>query len=194
MANLRSERDGDVLRITLARPDRRNAFDAELIAELAAAFVDVGRARAVVLAGDGPSFCAGADVDWMRSSVELSYDENVADALALRRMLEAIDGCSAPVVCRVQGHALGGGAGLVACADVAVAAPDAQFAFSEAKLGIVPAVISPFALAKIGPSWARRLFPSGERFGADLALRIGLVHEVAEELDAAVDRVLAELR
>ena len=194
MANLRSERDGDVLRITLARPDRRNAFDAELIAELAAAFVDVGRARAVVLAGDGPSFCAGADVDWMRSSVELSYDENVADALALRRMLEAIDGCPAPVVCRVQGHALGGGAGLVACADVAVAAPDAQFAFSEAKLGIVPAVISPFALAKIGPSWARRLFPSGERFGAELALRIGLVHEVDAELDGAVDRVLAELR
>lgn len=194
MPALRIEHDGDVLRVTLARPERRNAFDAELIAELAAAFVDVGRARAVVLAGDGPSFCAGADVDWMRSSVELSYDENVADALALRRMLEAIDGCPAPVVCRVQGHALGGGAGLVACADVAVAAPDAQFAFSEAKLGIVPAVISPFALAKIGPSWARRLFPSGERFGADLALRIGLVHEVAEELDAAVDRVLAELR
>ena len=87
------ERDGDVLRVTLARPDRRNAFDAELIAELASAFVDVGRARAVVLAGEGPSFCAGADVEWMRASVDLTYDENVADALALRRMLEAIDGC-----------------------------------------------------------------------------------------------------
>jgi methylglutaconyl-CoA hydratase len=194
MANLRIERDGDVLRVTLARPDRRNAFDAELIAELATAFVDVGRARAVVLAGEGPSFCAGADVEWMRSSVELSYDENVADALALRRMLEAIDGCPAPVICRVQGHALGGGAGLVACADVVIAAPDAVFAFSEAKLGIVPAVISPFALAKIGPSWARRLFPTGERFDAELALRIGLVHELADDLDAAVERVLAELR
>ena len=194
MANLRIERDGDVLRVTLARPDRRNAFDAELIAELATAFVDVGRARAVVLAGEGPSFCAGADVEWMRSSVDLTYDENVADALGLRRMLEAIDGCPAPVICRVQGHALGGGAGLVACSDVVIAAPDAVFAFSEAKLGIVPAVISPFALAKIGPSWARRLFPSGERFGADLALRIGLVHELADDLDAAVERVVAELR
>ena len=194
MANLRIERDGDVLRVTLARPDRRNAFDAELIAELATAFVDVGRARAVVLAGEGPSFCAGADVEWMRSSVDLTYDENVADALALRRMLEAIDGCPAPVICPVRGHALGGGAGLVACADVAIASPDAVFAFSEAKLGIVPAVISPFALAKIGPSWARRLFPTGERFGAELALRIGLVHELADDLDAAVERVLRELR
>jgi methylglutaconyl-CoA hydratase len=194
MANLRVERDADVLRVTLARPDRRNAFDAELIAELATAFVDVGAARAVVLAGEGPSFCAGADVAWMRSSAALSYDENVADALALRRMLEAVDGCPAPVVCRVQGHALGGGAGLVACADVVIAAPDAVFAFSEAKLGIVPAVISPFALAKIGPSWARRLFPTGERFGAELALRIGLVHELADDLDAAVERILGELR
>ena len=194
MPNLRIERDGDVLRVTLARPDRRNAFDAELIAELASAFVDVGRARAVVLAGEGPSFCAGADVEWMRSSIDLTYDENVADALALRRMLESIDGCSAPVICPVQGHALGGGAGLVACADVVIAAPDAVFAFSETKLGIVPAVISPFALAKIGPSWARRLFPTGERFGAELAQRIGLVHELADDLDAAVERVLAELR
>jgi methylglutaconyl-CoA hydratase len=154
----------------------------------------VGRARAVVLAGEGPSFCAGADVGWMRSSADLTYDENVADALALRRMLEAIDGCPAPVICRVQGHALGGGAGLVACADVVIAAPDAVFAFSEAKLGIVPAVISPFALAKIGPGWARRLFPTGERFDAELALRIGLVHELADDLDGAVARVLAELR
>ena len=192
-ANLRIERDGHVLRITLARPDRRNAFDAALIAELAEAFVDVGRARAVVLAGDGPSFCAGADVDWMRSSAELFYDENVADANALRAMLEAIDGCPAPVVARVQGHALGGGAGLVAAADVAVAGSDAAFAFSEVKLGIVPAVISPFALAKIGPGQARRWFVTGERFDAETALRLGLVHEVAADLDAAVERVVGEL-
>jgi methylglutaconyl-CoA hydratase len=190
---LRVERDGAVLRITLARPETRNAFDASLIAELSQAFVDVGRARAVVLAGDGPSFCAGADVDWMRSSAGLSYEENVADANALRRMLEAIDGCPAPVVARVQGHALGGGAGLVAAADVAVAARDAQFAFSEVKLGIIPAVISPFALAKIGPGAARRYFVTGERFDAETALRIGLVHGVADSLDAAVDRVVAEL-
>src|ERR687898_1934687 len=111
MGALRIERDGPVLRLTLARPEQRNAFDAALIAGLAEAFVDVGRARAVVLAGDGPSFCAGADVEWMRSSVDLSYDENVADAMALRRMLEAIDSCPAPVLARVHGHAFGGGCG-----------------------------------------------------------------------------------
>ena len=187
------ERDGDVLRVTLARPDRRNAFDAALIAELAEAFVDVGRTRAVVLAGEGASFSAGADVDWMRSSVDLSFDENVADANALRRMLEAIGRCPAPVVVRVQGHALGGGAGLVAAADIAIASTDAQFAFSEVKLGIIPAVISPFALAKIGPGAARRYFLTGERFDAETALRIGLVHEVGADLDATVDRVVGEL-
>jgi methylglutaconyl-CoA hydratase len=193
VANLRVERDGDVLRVTLARPDRHNAFDADLIGELAEAFVGVGRARVVILAGEGKSLSAGADVDWMRAGVDLSQDENVADANALRRMLEAIDGCPAPVVARVQGYALGGGAGLVATADIAIAAPDAVFAFSEVKLGIIPAVISPFALAKIGPSAARRYFLTGERFDAETALRIGLVHEIADDLDAAVERVVAEL-
>ena len=193
MAALRVERDGPVLRVTLARPARRNAFDAALVAELAAAFGDVGDARAVVLAGEGPSFCSGADVDWMRSSAELSYDENLEDAERLRRMLEAIDGYPAPVVARVQGHALGGGAGLVACADVTVAAADAVFAFSEVKLGLIPAVISPFVLAKIGSSAARRYFLTGERFDAATALRIGLVHEVAADPDAAVERLVAEL-
>jgi methylglutaconyl-CoA hydratase len=177
----------------MARPERRNAFDAALIDELAAAFSAVGDVRAVLLTGDGPSFSAGADVEWMRSSVDLSYEENVADALRLRSMLDAIDGCPAPVVGRVQGHALGGGCGLVACCDIVVAEPGAVFAFSEVKLGIVPAVISPFALAKIGPSAARRWFVTGERFTADVALRIGLIHEVADDLDAAVDAVLAEL-
>jgi methylglutaconyl-CoA hydratase len=193
MSALRIERDGELLRIALARPEVRNAFDAALIRELAEAFVDVGRARAVVLSGDGPSFCAGADVDWMRASVDLDYDANIADAMALRRMLEAVDSCPAPVVGRVHGHALGGGAGLVACADIAVAAEDAVFGFSEVKLGIVPAVISPFALAKVGASAARRYFVTGERFDAATALRIGLVHEVASELDAALERVLGEL-
>jgi methylglutaconyl-CoA hydratase len=190
---LRVERDGAVLRIIMSRPETRNAFDAALIAELAEAFVDVGRARAVVLAGDGSSFSAGADVEWMRSSVDLSLEENVADANALRRMLESIESCLAPVVARVQGHALGGGAGLVAAADIGVAGRDATFAFSEVKLGIIPAVVSPFALAKIGPSAARRYFLTGERFDAETALRIGLVHEVADDLDAAVDRVVGEL-
>ncbi|HJU46737.1 MAG TPA: enoyl-CoA hydratase-related protein [Gaiellaceae bacterium] len=194
MPTLRVERDADVLRLTLARPETRNAFDAALIAELSEAFVDVGRVRAVVLAGDGPSFCAGADVEWMRASADLDYDANLADATALRRMLESIDSCPAPVVAAAHGHAFGGGIGLVACADIALAHERTVFAFSEVKLGIVPAVISPYALRKIGESAARRYFVTGERFDAAAALRIGLVHEVTDDLDAALDRVLAELR
>ncbi|MBA2297452.1 MAG: enoyl-CoA hydratase/isomerase family protein [Actinobacteria bacterium] len=194
MSALRIERDGDLLRLTLARPETRNAFDAALIAELSEAFVDVGKSRAVLLAGEGTSFCAGADAEWMRASVELDYEANVADANALRGMLDAIDRCPAPVLARVQGHALGGGAGLVACADIAVADARAVFAFSEVKLGITPAVISPYALAKIGPSAARRYFVTGERFGAETALRIGLVHEVSADLDGAVEAILTELR
>jgi len=191
---LRIERDGEVLRVTLARPESRNAFDAALIAELSEAFVDVGTARAVVLSGDGPSFCAGADVAWMRASADLDRETNVADANALRRMLEAIDGCPAPVVAVVHGHALGGGVGLVAVADIVLSDPGTVFAFSEVKLGIVPAVISPFALRKIGQSAGRRYFVTGERFDAETALRIGLVHEVTSDRDAALARVLAELR
>jgi methylglutaconyl-CoA hydratase len=190
---LRTERDGPFLRITLARPERRNAFDAALIAELHDAFADVGDARAVVLSGDGESFCSGADVGWMKSSIDLSYEENVQDARRLRQMLEEVDRCPAPVVVRVHGHALGGGAGLVACADIAVAAEGTQFAFSETKLGIIPAVISPFALARLGPGPARRYFLTGERFDAETALRIGLVDEVAADAEEAVERVLAEL-
>ena len=193
MGALRIERDAEVLRVAMSRPERRNAFDAALIDELATAFADVGDVRAVVLSGDGASFSAGADVEWMRSSVDLSYDENVADALRLRAMLDAIDSCPAPVVGRVQGHALGGGCGLVACCDIAIAEPTTQFAFSEAKLGIVPAVISPFALAKIGTSAARRYFVTGERFSATEALRIGLIHDVTDDLDGAVERIVGEL-
>ena len=193
MSALRVERDGPVLRVTLARPERRNAFDAALIAELTQAFSDVGDARAVVLAGEGESFCAGADVEWQRSSIDLSYNDNVEDALRLYRMCEAIDGCPAPVVAQVHGYALGGGSGLVACADVAVAAEDATFGFTEVRLGIVPAVISPFVLAKIGPGAGRRWFLSGERFGADVALRIGLVHEVARDPAEAVERIVEAL-
>jgi methylglutaconyl-CoA hydratase len=187
---LRLERDGDVLRVALARRERRNAFDAALIRELADAFVDVGDARAVVLAGDGPSFCAGADVEWQRSSIDLSYEANVEDARRLYRMLDAIFRCPAPVVARVQGYALGGGSGLTACADIAVAGEDAVFGFSEVRLGIIPSVISPFVLARIGPAAARRYFLTGERFDAATALRIGLVHEVAADIDAAVERVV----
>ena len=193
MSALRIDRDGEALRITIAKPERRNAFDAALIAELTDAFSDVGEARVVVLAGDGPSFCAGADVEWQRASIDLTYDENVADAMRLYRMLEAIDGCPAPVVARVQGFALGGGSGVVACADVAVAAPDAVFGFTEVRLGIIPAVISPFVLPRIGPGAARRYFLTGERFDAEAALRIGLVHEVADDLDGVVERLVGDL-
>ena len=192
MSGLRVERDGEVLRVTLAKPERRNAFDAELIAELYDAFADVGDARAVVLAGDGPSFCAGADVEWQRASIDLGYEENVEDALRLYRMCERVDRCPAPVVARVHGYALGGGSGLIACADIAIATRDATFGFSEVKLGIIPAVISPFVLPKIG-AHARRYFLTGERFDAEAALRIGLVHELAEDVDASIERVVGEL-
>ena len=193
MSALRLERDGPVLRVTLARPERRNAFDAALIAKLTEAFADVGDARAVVLAGDGAAFCAGADVDWQRSSIDLGYDDNVADAMRLFEMCEAIDRCPAPVVARVQGYALGGGSGLVACSDIALADSETVFGFTEVRLGIIPAVISPFVLARIGAA-ARRYFLTGERFGAEVALRIGLVSEIADgDLDARVDSVVSDL-
>jgi methylglutaconyl-CoA hydratase len=193
MAGLRIERDGGVLRITLAKPERRNAFDAALIAELHDAFSDVGDARVVVLAGEGPSFCAGADVEWQRASIDLGFDENVEDALRLYRMMEAVDACPAPVVARVQGFALGGGSGLVACSDIVAAAPDATFGFTEVRLGIIPAVISPFVFAKIGTGAARRFFLTGERFDATTAQRIGLVQELADDVDAAVERFVGEI-
>ena len=189
MSALRIERDGPVLRITIDKPERRNAFDAELIRELTEAFGDVGDARVVVLAGEGESFCAGADIEWQRSSIDLSYEENIEDALRLYEMMVAIDGCPAPVVASIQGYCLGGGCGLAACVDIAIADEDAVFGFSEVKLGIIPAVISPFVLAKIGSGAARRYFLTGERFGADVALRIGLVSEVG----AGADAVIAEL-
>jgi methylglutaconyl-CoA hydratase len=190
---LRAERDGDVLRVTLSRPERRNAFDAELIAELLDTFSEVGDARAVVLAGEGQSFCAGADVEWQRSSIELSYEENVEDYRRLYRMLQAIHRCPAPVVGRIQGFALGGGSGLVCCTDIAIAAPDAVFGFSEVRLGIIPGVISPLVLERIGAPAARRYILTGERIDAETALRIGLVHEVAEDLHGAADRVVADI-
>ena len=193
MSTVRVDDRGPVRHVTMARPERRNAFDAELIADLRAAFADVGDARAVVLSGEGKSFSAGADAAWMRSSVELSYEENCADAERMRIMLTTLDTCPAPTVARVQGHALGGGAGLVACCDVVLSARDTVFGFSETKLGLIPSVISPFVLARIGAGPARRYFLTGERFDAATAVAIGLAHEQADELDAGVDRVLGEL-
>jgi methylglutaconyl-CoA hydratase len=190
---LRVEHDGLLLRVTLARPERHNAFDAELIAALTEAFASAGEARAVVLAGEGASFSAGADLEWMRSSIDLTPDENIADAGRLRAMLDAVDGCPAPVVAGVRGHAIAAACGVLACCDVVVASPESSFSFSEVKLGLVPAVISPFVLARIGAGAARRLFLTGERFDAQTALRIGLVHELAGDLTAGLDRVVADL-
>jgi methylglutaconyl-CoA hydratase len=191
-------RDGNLARVTLNRPEVRNAFNAELIAELHGAFLALGNdpsVRVVVLQGNGKSFCGGADVNWMRGALALSEDDNVRDAEAMSDMLRAIDRCPKPVIARVHGAALAGGAGLCAVADAVVAEAETVFGFTETKVGLIPAVIAPFALAKIGASHARRLFLTGERFDALRAQAIGLVHEVVGEdaLDGTVDAIAAEL-
>jgi methylglutaconyl-CoA hydratase len=192
------DRSGAVVRARMNRPDVRNALDAQMIAELTAAFISIGldpQVRAVVLEGAGKMFSGGADINYMRQSLELSRAENHADALRLSDMFAAIDDCPVPVIARVQSAALGGGAGLIAACDVVITTDDAIFGFTEAKLGIVPAVISPFVLRKIGAGYARALFTTGERFGAARALQMGLVHHVvpAAELDKALDATITEV-
>jgi methylglutaconyl-CoA hydratase len=202
--SLRLERSGPgdvVARVTLARPKVHNAFDAALIADLRTTFAALAREapthlRAVVLAGDGPSFCAGADLGWMRAAMSLGVEGNEQDAMAMADMFETIDTCPVPVVARVQGAALGGGMGLCAVADVVIAESGTRFGFTETRLGILPSVISPFVIAKIGESHARALFPGGRRFDATRAARIGLVHEIVEgeaALDAAVEAAIDDL-
>jgi methylglutaconyl-CoA hydratase len=196
--SVRLEVANGIARVTLARPEARNAFNAEVIEQLHGAFARITSAddvRAVVLAGEGKVFCGGADIGWMRASLDLSFDANLADAQHMSDMFRTIDNCPKPVIAQVHGAALGGGAGLAAVCDIAIAADDAVFGFTEVKLGIIPAVISPFVLAKIGASNARALFLTGERFDAQRAKQIGLVHEVvgAVELGAAVERRLDEL-
>jgi len=198
---LSTQRDGAIERLTLNRPDVRNAFNEQVIAELSAwaaetrAAAGRGDVRVVVLAGAGKMFCAGADVAWMAKTVAYTEEENLRDAMAMSRMFAAIDALPVAVVGRVQGAALGGGAGLAAVCDVVVAETDALFGFTETKLGILPAVISPFVLAKIGRSAARELFLTGMRFSASRAKEIGLVHAVVPpaELDPAVDRYVREI-
>jgi enoyl-CoA hydratase/carnithine racemase len=192
------QRNGLVATVTLDRPDRRNALDRELMIELTQMIsaLSYDGTRAIVLTGAGAAFCAGADVEWMRRARDFDYDENVSDAGVARTLFETIDACPRAVIAQVNGHALGGGAGLVACADVAVAARDAQFGFTEARLGLIPATISPFVLRKIGPGHARALFTTGQRFDAEHALAIGLVHGVVapDRLEHAVaDHILAYL-
>ena len=188
-----------VARVTLNRPAVHNAFNAALIEDLRACFAALGDApdvRAVVLAGAGPSFCAGADVQWMQQSLAYTEQQNWEDAQRLATMLRTINECPKPVIARVHGACLGGGVGLVAVANLVIAADNVKFGLTEVKLGIVPAVISPFVLAKIIPGAARALFLTGERFSAQRAYEIGLATTVvpADGLDAAVDAALAQLR
>jgi len=189
--------DGPVVRVTLNRHEVRNAFNPELIGELTAwaESVQPGSVRVAILQGAGPVFSAGADLAWLSQTAAFSHDENVRDARALGRMFETLNAVPVPLVGRIQGAALGGGVGLAAVCDIVVAADTAVFGFTEVKLGIVPAVISPFAVAKIGPSAARELFLTGARFSADRAKAIGLVHAVALEtdLDTAIDAYVREL-
>ncbi|MBA2712781.1 MAG: enoyl-CoA hydratase/isomerase family protein [Rubrobacteraceae bacterium] len=196
--HLRRADDGLVTTVTLSRPDSHNALNADLIGELTRCFEEISddeSVRVVVLAGEGRSFCAGADIGYMRETATFSYEENLEDARRLAMMYWTIDECPKPLVARVQGATMGGGAGLVAVADVAVADSEARFAFSEVRLGIAPASISQFVVRKVGASHARSLFVTGERFGAERAREIGLVHNVVpkDELDAAVDEKVGEL-
>lgn len=183
-------------RVTMNRPERHNAFNETVAEELGRAFADLGDdpdVRVIVLAGAGPSFSAGADLEWMRAMGQASTDENRASAARMAALFAAIDECPKPVVARVHGAALGGGCGLVCAVDVAVAGPQAVFGFTEIRVGILPAVISPFALRRLGLSEARARFLTGSRFGAEEALRIGMVHALAEDLDAEVERTVKAL-
>jgi methylglutaconyl-CoA hydratase len=187
--------EGAIATITLARPEVRNAFDDLTIVELTGAFRALGddsRVRVIVLAAQGPAFCAGADLGYMQRMAQFSDTENRADALGLATMLNTIYTCAKPVVARVQGDAYAGGVGLVAAADIAIATDSAQFCLSEARLGLLPATIAPYVVRAIGERAARRYFVSAERFSAEQALRLGLVHTTVasiDALDAAVDGV-----
>src|SRR2546425_3210283 len=198
---LTTRREGSVEHLTLNRPDVRNAFNDELIAEMAdwATRIrqEAGRdgVRVVVLAGAGKAFCAGADLAWMAKAVHFTEDDNVRDAMAAARMFSALDTLPVPLVARVHGAAIGGGAGLAAVCDVVVAEDETVFGFTEVKLGILPAVISPFVVAKIGRSAARALFLTGARFSGAHAREIGLVHAIvaAAQLDAAVGKNVGQI-
>jgi methylglutaconyl-CoA hydratase len=193
------EHSDGVLTVTLNRPDVHNAFNDELIVEAIDLFsnIDTEATRIVVLKGTGKNFCAGADLNWMSRMVSYTREENVRDSSLLAKMYALINDCPLPVIGRVQGAAIGGGVGLVSVCDIAIAMTRSQFGLSEVKLGILPAVISPYVIAKIGATHARALFLTGERFDAERAHRIGLVHRVVEseqELDAAVYEAVTQLK
>ncbi len=190
--------DGPIARVTLNRPEVRNAFNEGLIAELTEAFTSLGarpELRAIVLAAAGKAFCAGADLNWMQAMAGYSWDENHADATRLADMLWAIYSCPVPVIARVQGDVYAGGVGLVACCDLVVAVEGAGFCLSEAKLGLLPATIGPYVVRALGEQASRRYFVTAERFSATEAHRLGLVHELApaETLDERVDALVATI-
>jgi methylglutaconyl-CoA hydratase len=190
--------DRDVLHVTLDQPETRNAFTTELVDELTSAMAAASAdnsVRAVVLSGAGPCFCAGGDVESLRRMASFTLDENLADSWRMDRLFRTTDECAAPVIAKVHKAARGGGVGLVACADIAIATEGTTFGFSETRLGIIPAVVGTYSLPKLQWSWARRLLISGEVFDAATAERIGLLHEVvpADQVDARVDAVLAEV-
>lgn len=198
MNALHIDATGPIARVTLNRPDVRNAFNEGLIAELTAAFTALGQRpdlRAIVLAAEGKAFCAGADLNWMKAMAGYSWEENHADATRLADMLWAIYSCPLPVIARVQGDVYAGGVGLVACADVVVAVDTAGFCLSEAKLGLLPATIGPYVVKALGEQASRRYFITAERFSAAEAHRLGLVHEVvaADALDAKVGEITTAL-
>jgi methylglutaconyl-CoA hydratase len=195
---LQVRREGAVAHVVLNRPEVRNAFDEHLIAEMAAWAAHAARdtgLRAVVLSGAGPVFCAGADLAWMSKMAAYSREDNIRDATAAAEMFSALDNLPVPVIARIHGAAIGGGAGLAAVADIAIASRDAGFGFTEVKLGLLPAIVAPYVLAKIGRSAARALFLTGRRFSAEEAHQLGLVHAVveADELDATVAKYLGEI-
>lgn len=192
------EATGPVATITLTQPEVRNAFSDEVIADITKAFQFVGQqegVRAVVLAAEGPAFCAGANLNWMRAMADYTRAENLVDAGKLAEMLRVIYECPKPTIARVQGDVYAGGMGLVACCDMAVAANTAGFCLSEVKIGLIPATISPYVIRAMGPRASHRYFLTGERFDAAEALRIGFVHQVVEgeALDSAVDGLLKHL-
>jgi methylglutaconyl-CoA hydratase len=188
-----------VATVTLNRPEIHNAFDETLIASLTAAFVsldDNEDVRVVVLAGAGKSFCAGADLNWMKRMSQFGHEENLADANALAAMLRTLHSLSKPTIARVTGSAYGGGVGLIAACDIALGVPDATFALSEARLGLIPATIGPYVIEAIGARNARRYFLTAERFGAAEAHRIGLLHEMveADAIDARISALIGTLK
>lgn len=198
MKHLLLDTHGAVTTVTLNRPDVRNAFNDEVIAELTAVFLELGKrpeVRCVVLAGSGPAFCAGADLNWMKRMAGYTREENLEDATALARMLEVVYACPKPTIARVQGDVYAGGTGLVAACDMAVAVDTAQFCLSETRLGLIPATISPYVVRAMGARAAHRWFLTAERFSAAEAHRIGFVHEVvpAAQLDARVHGIATAL-